>query len=162
MCITLQKIKLPSSFCLGEFRLELPKNCCVPFCTKKGYVEGEQKNSYFRFTKEKTLLKGGFMQYLEILGKSFESLKILAYAQDIFKPYDLKVSRTSVRELRDGAIPSIFDWKEGSPKKIRKSPRKRIKLPAESTTNNVPPTTSSDEDCGDLPGPFQEGSVDFD
>ena len=43
-------------FVLTAFPFQMPKNCCVPHCTKKVYVEEGKKISFHRFPKEKNLL----------------------------------------------------------------------------------------------------------
>ena len=51
----------------------MPKNCCVPHCTKKGYVEGGGgKISYFKFPQEKHLFDEWICAILRDVGRHFK------------------------------------------------------------------------------------------
>ena len=49
-----EKLDYNRSCVRAIYPCQMPKNCCVPKCTKKGYIEGK-KISYFKFPQEKHL-----------------------------------------------------------------------------------------------------------
>ena len=113
------------------FSDEIPKNCCVPLCTKKLYVEGGEKISYFRFPKDKKRFDEWIHAIRRDVGREFQVNENTRICSKHFKCSDYNTSLTGIRTLTDSAAPSIFEWKEASPKKrkvpVRKSPRKSVK-----------------------------------
>jgi hypothetical protein len=104
----------------------MPKNCCVPHCTKKGYVEGGKRfltSSKIKFPQEKHLFDEWIRAIRRDVGRHFKDTDNTRVCSRYFKDGDFEVSLAGRRTLRDGAVPSRFEWKTASPKK-RKSPAK--------------------------------------
>ncbi|PFX11864.1 THAP domain-containing protein 6 [Stylophora pistillata] len=96
----------------------MPTHCCVPGCTKKGYLEERKKISYFIFPTDKSLRNSAVMQSGEMKGKNFQISKSTKVCSRHFKTEDFQRSlgRSKIN-LKPGVVPSVFSW--------RTSPRKR-------------------------------------
>ena len=124
------------------YSFQMPKNCCVPHCTKKGYIEGGKKISYFKFPQEKHLFDKWICAIRWDVGRHFKVTDNTCVCSRHFKDGDFEVSLTGRRTPRDGAVPSRFEWKTASPKK-RKSPAK-----SRSNIKFIDPDSDSDEPAG--------------
>ena len=87
------------------------KNCCVPKCTKKGYLEEEKKILYFKFPQEKHLFDEWIRAIRRDVGRHFKVTENTRVCSRHFKDGDFEVSLTGRRTLPDGAVPSRFEWK---------------------------------------------------
>ena len=137
--------KRPCFRALHPFRML--KNCCVPYCTKKGYVEEGKKISYFKFPQKKYLFDEWICAIRREVGRHFKVTDNTCVCLRYFKDGDFEVSVTGRRTLRDGVVPSRFEWKTSSPKK-RKSPAKL-------TSNPQDPDSELDSDSDEPAWLFQ-------
>ena len=128
------------SFVLTAFPFQMPKNCCVPHCTKKVYVEEGKKISFHRFPKEKNLLDLWIRAIRRDIGSYFQINKNTSVCSRHFKPEDFKETLSGRRILWNGAVPSKFDWKSVSPKKR--------KAPTQQRCDNQPESGSDEDTAG--------------
>ena len=128
------------SFVLTAFPFQMPKNCCVPHCTKKVYVEEGKKISFHRFPKEKNLLDLWIRAIRRDIGSYFQINKNTSVCSRHFKPEDFKETLSGRRILCNGAVPSKFDWKSASPKKR--------KAPTQQRCDNQPESGSDEDTAG--------------
>jgi len=104
-------------------------NCCVPFCTTKTYQHNDDKVSHYQFpnsnTKEGLLLRQKWIQAIRRdVGRHFAiDNRHTKVCSQHFKPNDFCKTLAGLRKLKPGAVPSIFHWKQDSPK--RKAPKER-------------------------------------
>ena len=130
--------KLPEKNCSAGFG----DYCCVPECksafyTKRGGKRVKTDVTLFKFPKDNAEKRRWIniisMYHRKGAGNNFspydESKKYLAFEHH-FKADEICVNlRISRKTLKPGAIPSIFNFKNPSKIKPRKSPKKRC-LPA--------------------------------
>ena len=138
----------------------MPKNCCVPHCKKKTYVEEGRKISYFKFPKGNNLFDEWIRAIRRDVGRHFTVNDNTRVCSRHFKDTDFKVSRTGIRSLCDRAVPSIFHWKTASLKK-RKSPVKSRNIvqdsdSTDSDVNTAGASTSKDVDTDSVTEPAHE------
>lgn len=95
----------------------MPMHCCVPECVKKGYRDEDgSKVSYFVFPVEKRLRKKWIHAIRRDEGKDFEIKPVTKVCSRHFREYDIKKTLAGKRQLRLGAVPSLFTWTRTSPK----------------------------------------------
>jgi hypothetical protein len=120
----------------------MPPHCCVPLCSQQGYrLSNGEKVSYFNFPKDKTARKQWIHAIRRHEGNCFKIHDKTKVCSLHFKPDDLKKSLNGRIFVKEGKIPSKFEWKLESPKK-RKAPTARQPLVKNTTCNNVPSTSS--------------------
>jgi hypothetical protein len=120
----------------------MPSHCCVPLCSQQGYrLSNGEKVSYFNFPKDKTARKQWIHAIRRDEGNYFKIHDKTKVCSLHFKPDDLKKSLNGRIFVKEGNIPSKFEWKLESPKK-RKAPTFRQPLVKNTTCNNVPSTSS--------------------
>ena len=120
----------------------MPSHCCVPLCSQQGYrLANGEKVSYFNFPKDKTARKQWIHAIRRDEGNYFKIHDKTKVCSLHFKPDDLKKSLNGRIFVKEGNIPSKFEWKLESPKK-RKAPTFRQPLVKNTTCNNVPSTSS--------------------
>jgi hypothetical protein len=120
----------------------MPPHCCVPLCSQQGYrLSNGEKVSYFNFPKDKTARKQWIHAIRRDEGNCFKIHDKTKVCSLHFKPDDLKKSLNGRIFVKEGKIPSKFEWKLESPKK-RKAPTFRQPLVKNTTCNNVPSTSS--------------------
>ena len=103
----------------------MPTHCCVPQCTKKGYIEPDgSKTSYFVFPSDKALQKNWLHAIRREKGKNFNLLPTTKVCSRHFKESDFKKTFTGRVHLKPGSVPSMFPWIRTSPRK-RKAPTMR-------------------------------------
>ena len=137
-----EKLDYNRSCVRAIYPCQMPKNCCVPKCTKKGYIEEGKKISYFKFPQEKHLFDEWIRAICRDVGRHFKVTENTRVCSRHFKDTDFEVSLTGRRTLRDGAAPSRFEWKTTSPKK-RKSPTK-----SRANIQDLDSDSHSDEQAG--------------
>ena len=69
---------------------QMPKNCCVPKCTKKGYIEEGKRFLISSYRRKSICSTSGYVRFVETLGDISRSQKTLVFAQGIFKTQILK------------------------------------------------------------------------
>ena len=110
---------------LSSSRREMPTNCCVPDCTKKGYVdENGDKISHFKFPDDPVLRKKWIHAIRRDEGKYFQTKLWTKVCSRHFREYDFIKTLGGRRKLRMNAVPSLFAWTRTSPRK-RKAPTVR-------------------------------------
>ena len=72
------------------YSFQMPKNCCVPYCTKKGYVEGGKRFLSLSFHRKSICSTSGFVRFVETLGDISRLQTTLVFAQGILKTGILK------------------------------------------------------------------------
>ena len=119
----------------------MPSFCCVPNCNQKGYsTSSGEKVSFFNFPKEPLIRKQWIHAIRRDEGKVFvirERTKVWSLH---FRSEDLRKSINGRIYIKEGGVPSKFDWSGPSPKK-RKAPTERQPLPAKKkllTEDNSP------------------------
>ena len=96
----------------------MPRHCCVPDCTKKGYQEEDgNKVSYFVFPIEKTLCQKWIHAIQREEGKYFNITSSMKVCSRHFRMNDLK--KTLV-----GAVPLLFLWTRTTKAKSANTMRK--------------------------------------
>ena len=79
--------------CVGaQYSFQMPKNCCVPKCTKKGYVEEGKKDFVLQVSIGKAHMcsTSGYVRFVETLGNISRLQTTLMFAQGILKTGILK------------------------------------------------------------------------
>ena len=100
----------------------MPTSCCVPQCTKKGYLdENGSKVSHFTFPDDPVLRKKWIHAIRRDEGMHFQVKKWTKVCSRHFREYDFIKTLSGRRDLRTNAIPSLFPWTRTSPRK-RKAP----------------------------------------
>ena len=160
----------PFDFLLLCDHFAMPSFCCVPKCNQKGYstLSGE-KVSFFNFPKEPLIRKQRIHAICRDEGKDFVITERTKVCSLHFRSEDLRKSINGRIYIKEGGVPSKFDWSGPSPKK-RKAPTERQPLPAKKkllTEDNVSvnnevqetiemsasePSTSFEEDTCKTPG----------
>lgn len=108
----------------------MPSFCCVPNCNQKGYTSlSGEKVSFFNFPKAPLLRKQWIHAIRRDEGKDFVITERTKVCSLHFKSEDLRKSINGRIYVKEGGIPSKFDWSGPSPKK-RKAPTERQPLPA--------------------------------
>ena len=108
----------------------MPSFCCVPNCNQKGYTSSSGgKVSFFNFPKAPLLRKQWIHAIRREEGKDFVITERTKVCSLHFRSEDLRKSINGQVYIKEGAIPSKFDWSGPSPKK-RKAPTERQPLPA--------------------------------
>ena len=108
----------------------MPSFCCVPNCNQKGYTSlSGEKVSFFNFPKAPLLRKQLIHAIRRDEGKDFVITERTKVCSLHFKSEDLRKSINGRIYVKEGGIPSKFDWSGPSPKK-RKAPTERQPLPA--------------------------------
>ncbi|XP_067050019.1 uncharacterized protein [Acropora muricata] len=148
----------------------MPSFCCVPKCNQKGYsTSSGEKVSFFNFPKEPLIRKQWIHAIRRDEGKDFVITERTKVCSLHFRSEDLRKSINGRIYIKEGGVPSKFDWSGPSPKK-RKAPTERQPLPAKKkllTEDNVSvnnevqetiemsasePSTSFEEDTCKTPG----------
>ena len=112
----------------------MPSFCCIPNCNQKGYtLSSGGKVSFFNFPKAPLIRK----QWIHVIrreeGKDFVITERTKVCSLHFTSEDLRKSINGRVYIKEGAIPSKFDWSGPSPKK-RKAPTEQQPLPAKKKT----------------------------
>lgn len=112
----------------------MPANCCVPYCTDKGYREEDgTKRSYFKFPDDVVRRKKWLHAIRRDEGPYFSITKNTKVCSRHFREYDFVKTRSGRIDLRTEAVPSKFAWTRTSPRK-RKAPTARESLTEPSQT----------------------------
>ena len=123
----------------------MPMSCCVPQCTKKGYLdENGSKVSHFTFPDDQVLRKKWIHAIRRDVGIHFQLKKWTKVCSRHFREYDFIKTFSGRRELRKNPVSSLFSWTRTSPRK-RKAPtvrrqfvKTRRVLLSETQTNEEP------------------------
>jgi len=108
----------------------MPSFCCVPNCNQKGSTSlSGEKVSFFNFPKAPLLRKQWIHTIRRDEGKGFVITERTKVWSLHFKSEDLRKSINGRIYVKEGGIPSKFDWSGPSPEK-RKAPTERQPLPA--------------------------------
>ena len=108
----------------------MPSFCCVPNCNQKGYsTSSGEKVSFFNFPKEPLIRKQWIHAIRRDEGKDFVITERTKVCSLHFRSEDLRKSINGRIYIKEGGVPSKFDWSGPSPKK-RKAPTERQPLPA--------------------------------
>ena len=121
-----------------------------------------EKISYIKFPQEKHLFDEWIRAIRRDVGRHFKVTDNTRVCSRHFKDGDFEVSLTGRRTLRDGAVPSRFEWKTASPKK-RKSPaksRSNIQF-IDPDSDSVEPAGQSSNHLEDVTGPESEETSAF-
>lgn len=115
----------------------MPKSnssCCVPLCTKPGYVLDNtgQKVTFHKFPQAEHLKKTWFIKIRRDEGDKFRVGKSTRICSRHFQPSDFITTLKGRRFIKTGAIPSKFDWSK--PLKERKS--RKLLSPESATCGN--------------------------
>ena len=76
------------------YSFQMPKNCCVPHCTKKGYVEGGKRFLTSSFHRKSICSTSGFVRFV---GRHFKVTDNTCVCSRHFKDGDFEVSLTGRR-----------------------------------------------------------------
>ena len=107
----------------------MPSYCCVPNCNQFGYTSPSgEKVSFFNFPKASLIRKQWIHAIRRDEGKDFVVTERMKVCSLHFRPEDLRKTLNGRIYVRDGGVPSKFDWSGPSPKK-RKAPTERKPLP---------------------------------
>ena len=100
-------------------------HCCVPLCTQKRRVgpKGEQIG-FFKFPDEEKMKKRSIHSIRRDVGRFFRISGALKVCSLHFKLSDISKGLGGRMSLKTRAVPSIFAWKQTSPRK-RSPPTKR-------------------------------------
>lgn len=108
----------------------MPSFCCVPNCNQKGYTSSlGEKVSFFNFPKAPLIRKQWIHAIRREEGKAFVITERTKVCSLHFRSEDLRKSINGRIYIKEGGVPSKFDWSGPSPKK-RKAPTERQPLPA--------------------------------
>ncbi|XP_044172060.1 uncharacterized protein LOC122956456 [Acropora millepora] len=148
----------------------MPSFCCLPKCNQKGYsTSSGEKASFFNFPKAPLIRKQWIHAIRRDEGKDFVITERTEVCSLHFRSEDLRKSINGRIYIKEGGVPSKFNWSGPSPKK-RKAPTERQPLPAKKkllTEDNVSvnnevqetiemsasePSTSFEEDTCKTPG----------
>ena len=113
----------------------MAQNCCVPLCTKKTYRENEMKISFHKFPSNKSSRDERIRTIRRDVGRYFSTTKNTRVCSRYFQESDFERSLAGKRILKATAVPSIFPWKESSPKK-RKPPNARVRKDVDASGSN--------------------------
>lgn len=109
--------------------LAMPSYCCVPNCNQFGYASPSGKKvNFFNFPKAPLIRKQWIHAIRRDEGKDFVITERTKVCSLHFRPEDLRKTLNGRIYVRDGGVPSKFDWSGPSPKK-RKAPTERKPLP---------------------------------
>lgn len=109
--------------------LAMPSYCCVPNCNQFGYASPSGKKvNFFNFPKAPLIRKQWIHAIRRDEGKDFVITERTKVCSLHFRPEDLRKTLNERIYVRDGGVPSKFDWSGPSPKK-RKAPTERKPLP---------------------------------
>ena len=112
----------------------MPTSCCVPECTKKGYVDKNgRKVSHFKFPDDPLQRKKWIHAIRRDEGVYFQIQQYTKFCSRHFREYNFIKMLSGRRDLRSHAIPSLFPWTRTSPRK-RKAPTYREQI---GTTSRV-------------------------
>ena len=112
----------------------MPTSCCVPECTKKGYLdENGRKVSHFKFPDDPLRRKKWIHAIRRDEGVYFQIQEWTKVCSRHFREYDFIKTLSGRRDLRPNAVPSLFPWTRTSPRK-RKAPTDREQI---GTTSRV-------------------------
>lgn len=90
----------------------MPTHCCVPGCTKKGYLEEGQKISYFIFPTDKSLRKQWTHAIRRDEGKQFQISGSTKVCSRHFKTEDFqRLLGGSKINLKPVVVPTVFSWR---------------------------------------------------
>ena len=110
----------------------MPTSCCVPECTKKGYLdENGRKVSHFKFPDDPLRRKKWLHAIRRDEGVYFQIQEWTKVCSRHFREYDFIKKLSGRRDLRPNAVPSLFPWTRTSPRK-RKAPTDRKQIAATS------------------------------
>ena len=110
----------------------MPTSCCVPECTKKGYLdENGRKVSHFKFPDDPLRRKKWIHAIRRDEGVYFQIQEWTKVCSRHFREYDFIKKLSGRRDLRPNAVPSLFPWTRTSPRK-RKAPTDREQIAATS------------------------------
>ena len=89
-------------------------NCCVPECTKPGYViEDGVKITFHRLPiKREALLKEWIVKIRRDIGRNFKVTAYTKICSRHFKVQDFRTTPTGMKKLNKHVVPSIFAWTE--------------------------------------------------
>ncbi|CAE1159863.1 unnamed protein product [Acanthosepion pharaonis] len=85
-------------------------HCCVPLCKNDARYDREKLLSFHSFPKDEKLRKEWTVKIRRDEGPLFRIRKHTKVCSAHFKASDFKRTLTGRRDLRKGAIPSIFKW----------------------------------------------------
>lgn len=109
--------------------LAMPSYCCVPNRNQPGYASPSGKKvNFFNFPKAPLTRKQWIHAIRRDEGKDFVITERTKVCSLHFRPEDLRKTLNGRIFVRDGGVPSKFDWSGPSPKK-RKAPTERKPLP---------------------------------
>ena len=112
----------------------MPTSCCVPECTKNGYLdENGRKVSHFKFPDDPLRRKKWIHAIRRDEGVYFQIQEWTKVCSRYFREYDFIKTLSGRRDLRSNAVPSLFPWTRTSPRK-RKPPTDREQI---GTTSRV-------------------------
>ena len=108
----------------------MPSFCCVLNCLQKGYTSSlGEKVSFFNLPKAPPIRKQWIHAIRREEGKAFVITERTKVCSLHFRSEDLRKSINGRIYIKEGGVPSKFDWSGPSPKK-RKAPTERQPLPA--------------------------------
>ena len=110
-------------------------HCCVPLCTQRGRVgpKGEQIG-FFKFPDEEEMKKRWIHAIRRDVGRLFRISGASKVCSLHFKLSDISKGLGGRMYLKTSAVPSIFAWKQTSPRK-RPPPLKGLMNNSEKTGN---------------------------
>ncbi|XP_015749064.1 PREDICTED: uncharacterized protein LOC107328833 [Acropora digitifera] len=93
-------------------------HCCVPLCTQRGRVapKGEQIG-FFKFPDEEQMKKQWIHAIRRDVGRFFRISRAMKVCSLHFKLSDISKGLGGRMSLKTRAVPSIFAWKQTSPRK---------------------------------------------
>ena len=106
----------------------MPTSCCVPECTKKGYLhENGRKVSHFKFPDDPLRRKKWIHAIRRDEGVYFQIQEWTKVWSRHFREYDFIKTLSGRRDLRSNAVTSLFPWSRTSLRK-RKAPTDREQI----------------------------------
>ena len=129
----------------------MPSFCCVPNWNQKGYTRSLGEKISLTFAKAPLMRKQWIHAIRREEGKDFVITERTKVCSVHFRSEDLRKSINGRIYIKEGGVPSKFDWSVPSPKK-RKAPTERQPLPAKKklpTEDAVcePSTSFEDDTC---------------
>ena len=135
----------------------MPSFCCVPNCNQKGYTSSlGEKVAFFNFPKASLIRKQWIHAIRREEGKDFVITERTKVCSLHFRSEDLRKSINGRIYIKEGGVPSKFDWSGPSPRK-RKAPTERQPLPPKkkllaeddqsASVNNEVQETVEDDTC---------------
>ena len=89
----------------------MPTSCCVPECTKKGYLHENGRNvSHFKFPDDPLRRKKSIHAIRRDEGVYFQIQEWTKVCSRHFREYDFIKTLSGRRDLRSNAVTSLFPW----------------------------------------------------